>query len=216
MDLLELEKYWNNKHPQQKVIYSGRYVINNGNKVNINIDVRNLIAENDSTLLDIIENNNLKADTHDETMWRIQKWVVANLRYVGDDVNSGVPEFWQFPFESVALGIGDCEDFAILIASLAINADIPSFRVRVVAGWVKPHEITAPEGGHGYVAYLRESEDWVAIDGCFYEDSSIATKDKPILKENPLYKEVWFSFNHLSSYANKEFELSGRVNKKTD
>ena len=162
-DTLDLEKFWNEKHPQQKVLYSGRalphqhYVIEG-----IQIDVRNMITVPDAILLQVIQDNDLKADSVDETMLRVQKWVVKNIKYVSDDENEGASEFWQFPFETLAIGIGDCEDGALLIASLAINAGIPSFRVRVNAGIVKEAP-TAPEGGHGYCTYLAEDGDWIGL-----------------------------------------------------
>jgi len=217
-DTLDLEKFWNEKHPQQKAIYSGRSLPNATapHKIveGIQIDVRNMVTVPDAILLQVIQDNDLKADSNDETMLRVQKWVVKNLKYVSDESNEGVPEFWQFPFETLAIGIGDCEDGALLIASLAINAGIPSFRVRVNAGIVKEAP-TAPEGGHGYCTYLRESDNiHVVIDWCYLEDSTIAVKDKVPLKSNPYYKEVWFSFNHLMSWGSDSYELSGRVAKK--
>lgn len=213
----DLEKFWNEKHPQQRAIYSGRILPNASapSKIidGIQIDVRNMVTVPDAILLQIIQDNNLKADTNDETMLRIQKWVVDKLQYVSDDQNEGVPEYWQFPFETLAVGIGDCEDGAILIASLAINACVPSFRVRVNAGLVQEAP-TAPTGGHGYCTYLRESDDqWCVVDWCYLEDSDIEIKDKPIFKNNPHYKDIWFSFNHIYSWGNKEYEISGRVSK---
>lgn len=214
METQELEKYWNEKHPQQKVIYSGRSITSAGKLISLPLDVRVLISANDALLQQVIEENNLKADSYDETMWRIQKWVVANLKYVGDDQNEGVSEYWQFPFETISLGIGDCEDGAVLTASLALNAGIPSFRVRVAAGYVQPGP-QAELGGHGYCVYLRESDDeFVILDWCYLSDQQIAVKDKPLVKFNAYYKEVWFSFNNLLSWGNKEFELSGRVKSK--
>ena len=217
-DTLDLEKFWNEKHPQQKAIYSGRSLSNTTapHKIieGIQIDVRNMITVPDAILLQVIQDNDLKADSDDETMLRVQKWVVKNLQYVSDDENEGVPEFWQFPFETLAIGIGDCEDGALLIASLAINAGIPSFRVRVNAGIVKEAP-TAPEGGHGYCTYLAEDGDWRVIDWCYLEDSTVEVKDKPIFKNNQYYKDIWFSFNHIHSFANKEYELSGRISKRS-
>jgi hypothetical protein len=154
--------------------------------------------------------NQLKADTDDETILRIQKWVVANLTYVSDDTNEGVPEYWQFPFETLALLVGDCEDGAITVVSLALNAGIPAYKLRMTAGMVQIAP-TAPAGGHGYCSFLAEDGDWRAIDWCFYEDSNVLVKDKPILKNNAYYKEVWFSFNHIFSFGNKEFEIVDRV-----
>jgi hypothetical protein len=216
MDNTELELFWNEKHPKQKVIYSGRSISKKCGTCGqfsplsgLKLDVRNMIASNDELLQEIIRNNNLKASTHDETM--IQRWVCNNLKYIYDQQNQGALEHWQFPFETIASGFGDCEDGAILMASLAINAGIPAFRVRVTAGLVKPHEVTAPEGGHGYLSYLREFDNqFCVVDWCFYGDPQVEIKDKPIIKNNPLYREVWFSFNHLHSWSHKEFEIETR------
>lgn len=223
----ELEKYWNEKHPQQRLIYGGRTMSkvcptckNHTVTERMPLDVRNLICADDVMLQEVIIKHNLKADTFDETMLRIQKFVCSFLTYVGDDQQQGTPEYWQFPFETLYSKLGDCEDFAILIASLARNAGIPSYRIRVVAGLVKPHEITAPEGGHGWAMYLRggtedakDVGEWVAIDGCFYADPHISIDQKPILRENPLYKEIWFSFNDQHAFASHDLQIEPRVTK---
>ena len=213
-----LEQYWNDKHPKQRVIYNGRVSPtvcptcgSRAITMPIPLDVRNFIKTQDAILQDIIDQNNLKADTNDETMLRIQRWVVANIKYTPDTDQQGTLEHWQFSFETLFSHRGDCEDGSILIANLAIVAGIPSWRVRVTAGMVLPAP-TAPEGGHGYVAYLRESDDnFVAIDWCFFQDSDILTHNKPILKNRPEYKEIWFSFNDTFSWAHKEYEIVGRL-----
>lgn len=217
-DAYQLEQYWNEKHPQQKVIYSGRAIpeveLKNHILDGVQIDVRNMITAPDAILQQIIEENNLKAESHDETVLRIQKWVVMNLKYVSDDAVEGVSEYWQFPFETLATGTGDCEDGAILIASLAINADVPTFRIRVTAGMVQEAP-TAPLGGHGYCTYLRESDNThVVIDWCYLEDSSVITEHKIPMKDNPYYKSVWFSFNHIMSWGTDSYEIDGRIKSK--
>jgi hypothetical protein len=141
-------------------------------------------------------------------MQNIQKWVVCNLQYLGDDINNYTMEYWQFPFETLADKTGDCEDGALLIASLALNAGVPSFRIRVVAGMVQPAP-TAPQGGHGYVSYLREADNqWVILDWCYLEDSSIPVSSKPLHKNNPYYKEIWFSFNDKYSWSDRPLEFN--------
>jgi len=213
-----LEEYWHEKHPRQRINYTGRSmsrVCNACKGTSISekliIDVRSLITADDIMLQDIISQCNLKGSSHDDTMLRVQRFVVKNIKYVGDDANQGVPEYWQFPFETIQTQIGDCEDGAILIASLALNAGVPQFRVRVSAGMVQAAP-TAPEGGHGYCTYLRESdENWTVIDWCYFENSVIEVCDKPIISSDKRYKQVWFSFNHKFAYANKTFELSGRL-----
>jgi predicted transglutaminase-like cysteine proteinase len=211
----ELETFWNNKHPKNPVIYTGRAVPKKCPHCNsstlaeqINIDVRTMLAPEDALCKQICAQNRLKGVSHDQTMQNIQTWVVKNVKYIGDDLNQATVEYWQFPFETITFKTGDCEDGALLIAALAINCGVPAFRVRVVAGMVQPAP-TAPQGGHGYVSYLRESDNqWVALDWCYLEDSATWMLDKKVLSKNEFYKEMWFSFNHLHSWSNKQLEFS--------
>jgi Transglutaminase-like superfamily len=211
MDTTELKNYWDNKYPKNPVIYKGRCIPQKveGQIIltNLEIDVKTMFNSNDSVVKDLIIQNNLTGATNDEKMFNIQNWVCKNLKYIGDDVSAGVVEYWQFPFETIKLGTGDCEDGALLIAALAVNMDVPSFRLRVIGGFVQPAP-TAPQGGHGYVAYLRESDNqWVAIDWCYLQDSDTTVDLKPILKNNTVYKDMWFTFNNEYSWSQKELEF---------
>lgn len=210
MDTNSAEQYWNDKHPKNPVIYTGRAIPQKcptckGEtlKERLKIDVKTMLNPDDFLCKSILTQNNLIHQTSDDTMASIQKWVVSNLKYIGDDLSQGTMEYWQFPFETLSCNVGDCEDGALLIASLAVNSGVvPAFRIRVVAGMVQP-EPTAPQGGHAYVSYLRESDNqWVVIDWCYYEDSAIPMSQKQILKHNLVYKDVWFSFNHVYSWSN--------------
>jgi hypothetical protein len=210
----ELSEYWNNKRPRNTIGYTGRAIPKRSAdgsdiilKERVQIDVKTMVAENDCFLNKVINVFNLKGESHDQTMLNIQKWAVGNIRYLGDDANNYTMEYWQFPFETLADGTGDCEDGAILIASLALNAGIPAFRVRVTAGMVQPAP-TAPQGGHAYVSYLRESDNqWVIIDWCYLEDSGTSIENKILQKDNPYYKEIWFSFNNQFSWADKPLDF---------
>jgi hypothetical protein len=109
-------------------------------------------------------------------------------------------EYWQLPFETWASHIGDCEDGAILIAALAINAGIPSYRVKVAAGFVDTGTVS---GGHAYCIYLASDDEWRIIDWCFYQDYSVPVLQKPFAKNggfNNYYKDVWFTFNDEYSW----------------
>jgi hypothetical protein len=210
-----IKKFWNNKHPTNSVIYAGRSIpsicrTNNACKLKQHLkhDIKTLISSNDDFLKEIIKTNKLQKNTWNETMLKIQQWVVGNLKYMGDNLNQGPLEYWQFPFETIALGLGDCEDGAVLIASLALNAGIPSYRVRVVVGDVQPTP-TAPEGSHAYVSYLRQPDNqWVVVDWCYAENSSSSIENRPILKTLPYYKEVRFSFNNEHCWSNTMFEFT--------
>jgi hypothetical protein len=66
-------------------------------------------------------------------------------------VSQSTQDFWSFPFETLSLGIGDCEDSSILLCSMLRN-----FRganeVDVTIGYYdRPH----PSLGHAWVTIIR-------------------------------------------------------------
>jgi hypothetical protein len=194
------ESYWNDKWPKSPIIYNARTLKTAHDR--IGVDVKNFIKSDDEILKSVIQKYNLKKPTFDETALAIQQFVVGTLQYKYDvDVNL-VPEFWQFPFETLYSKVGDCEDGAILITSLCVNAGIPEWRVKVAAGAVQPKP-TAPEGGHGYSIYLADDNEWRILDWCYYQDSSIPINEKPLAKNGGQmnsYKGVWFTFNSQYSW----------------
>ena len=207
--------FWDNKHPRVQQMYKGRPLPGTSDRTYL-LDVRHFVWPDDVTLLKIISENHLRCGNDiDETVWRVQKWVVANSQYVSDET-LGCPEYWLFPAETVERKLaGDCEDNAILIASLCLNA-LPveeHWRIRVNAGWVQETP-TASEGGHGYVTYFRQTDnESVPIDWCFFEDSLVPVGNKQLLKLNTHYKEVWFSFNNESAWSHVNYIARGRLRK---
>lgn len=204
-------KYWNNKYAKKSVIYSCRTMRNNNSK--IDIDVKNFITHDDEVLKKYIEKYDLKKETYNETALACQKFIVDHVKYEYDTVNSGLDEYWQFPYETIATCIGDCEDQAMLLASLMITCGIPFYRVRCVAGYVQASP-TAPTNGHCYTTYLADREennqDWVILDTCYYEDTELKCEDKPLLRNggyNNCYGEIWFSFNNEFSWGKEEVNI---------
>lgn len=201
------EKYWNDKHPTLDQMYRGRPLPNN---TDYEIDVRHFIWFDDIVLKALVTSHELHSDSNDETALLVQQFVRKYLKYESDTM-LGASEYWLFPAESYAMKIGDCEDGAILMASLLLNA-LPvehHWRVRVAAGFVQSD---GSEGGHAYVTYCRCSDnEWVILDWCYYPDEAIAVAKKPMAKDVPMYKEIWFSFNHLHAWSHKDFALEGRL-----
>lgn len=201
------------------VIYGQRGLFKNPNK-RLQLDVRVFIDDKNAILEEIIRKYNLKGNTFNETQWKIQKFVVSYLRYVYDEKSYRQEEFWQFPFETIYNGIGDCEDGQILMTSLMRIQGIPSDRVMVQQGMVKP-EPTAPEGGHQWTIYKQDlpngKRDWVILDWCFYPDPNVPVEQKKLLREggfNNTYKDVWFAFNDEVSLQNRYTNVStGRISK---
>ena len=211
--------YWNNKWPKAPIIYNGRAL--RGKSDRIGVDVKDFIVLNDELVKNVIKKYKLdQGRTPDDIAWNIQKWVVKFLSYKYDEDSDQCPEFWQFPFETLQSGVGDCEDGAILITSLLANAGIPDFRCKVGAGYVQPSP-TAPKGGHAFNLYLADDGEWRILDWCFYEDSRLPVKSKPLSKnggQKNAYLELWFTFNDKFSWIKGPVNINkGRVaNSKTE
>ena len=220
-------KFWNTKWKTAPIIYTGRALRGKSYKKQIDVDVKAFIKENDAILWHVITQAGLREDTPNETALRIQNFVCNFLMYKYDNETVDCPEFWLFPFESIQSEIGDCEDGAILIASLLINAGIPSWRVKVCAAQVFADPVFAPSdtdlGGHAYCIYLADREEserkleWVILDWCYLQDPEIPIEEKPLARnggQEGAYREVWFTFNDEKSWAQSSFEVrEGRISK---
>lgn len=211
-----LATVWNNKWKQSPVIYTGRTRkteanLNSDSTRQTKVDVRVFVCSNDSLLSNIILSNKLKVLNkktnlldYDATALKIQQWVCSNIMYVSDDSQFQSYEYWQFPFETLETKSGDCEDGAILMASLMITAGIPRFRVKVAAG-------TVDGGGHAWCLYLASDNNWRIMDWCYWQDSATPVLEKPLAKNggvNNHYKTTWFTFNNEFSWSDNEIELS--------
>jgi len=218
--------YWNSKWDTAPIIYTGRALRGESYSKQIDVDVKAFIKNNDAILWHVLTQLNLRKDNPNDTALSIQNFVCNFLKYKYDDIASECPEFWLFPFEAVQSEIGDCEDGAILIAGLLINAGIPSWRVKVCAAQVMADPIFAPSdtelGGHAYCIYLAdrpESErklEWVILDWCYLQDPEIPIKEKPLARKGGTegaYREIWFTFNDLNSWAQSSFEVGSRISK---
>jgi len=218
-------EYWNNKWEEAPIIYTGRALRGQSYDRQIDADVKVFIKHNDAILKHVISQIDLYKDTANETAWMIQRFVCDFLKYTDDDVTVDCPEYWLFPFESIQSEVGDCEDGAILIASLLINAGIPSWRVKVCAAQVMADPIVAPAddegelGGHAYCIYLADRPDsdrkleWVILDWCYLQDPDIPIEKKPLARDGGqegAYRDIWFSFNNEKSWAQTAFEVTSR------
>ena len=204
----ELSIYYNYKYPRERIKYWGRGLPNNAGR--IICDVSNFIMPDDDMVKDIIQELDIKISDsdHDAKAVKIQNWILENVHYVYDQTQHGYIEHWQFPYETIQLGTGDCEDGAILMASLMIAAGIPRWRVRVAGGLVATGQPTAPTGGHGWTCYLRQSDQkWIVLDWCYLPDTSPIT-EKKTLSENDNYITTWFSWNDKWSWGKEAFEFA--------
>ena len=219
--------YWSDKWEKAPIIYTGRALRGESYNKQIDVDVKAFIKRNDAILWHVITQLRLRKDTPNETALVIQNFVCNFLKYKYDDLASECPEFWLFPFEAIQSEIGDCEDGAILIASLLINAGVPSWRVKVCAAQVMADPVFAPSdtelGGHAYCIYLADRPEsdrkleWVILDWCYLQDPEVPIGDKPLARNGGTegaYRNIWFTFNNDYSWAQSSFEVKeGRISK---
>jgi hypothetical protein len=109
----------------------------------------------------------------------IRDWVADNIEYMSDEEQWGVDDYWQTSEETLSLGTGDCEDFAILLCSLLRAYGIDAEQVYVTLG------VDDERDTHAFLIedwYL--GGEWRAIEpqadaqplppGCRFEDSNSA------------------------------------------
>lgn len=87
-------------------------------------------------------------------------WVSSNINYKYDIESHGRSEFWQLPIETIHLGTGDCEDYAILLCSLYRAAGYDENSVYVILGYTR-------NVGHAWVriyAQVGGIGTWVNIE----------------------------------------------------
>lgn len=179
----QLEKYWNNKYPIKNIIY--RRVDKLGEKT---IDVR-LFLNHHNYYLPTIEGK-----TDDEIALNSLKWVIDNIKYIADSNQYKNNEYWAFGYETLYSRQGDCEDGAILLYEILRDNKIPSWKIRLTAGYVI-NPITNKKEGHAYLTYYcQEKNKWITLDWCYFPDLT-KIKDRINYEENKIYSDVWFSFN---------------------
>ena len=184
----EEAKYWNNKFPKEELTYLAKE-----DNIKIRYDIRNFIYTNSYILQNIY--SDIYDKDYDIMALNALIWVGKNIKYVGDFQNQKVIEYWQDPELTLQLKKGDCEDGAILIASLLRCFGVPAYRVKVCCSWVQDPNNLGKDIGHAYCIYLDNSSKWRILDWCYYFGESIENFNKLQHKENSKYKEIWWTFN---------------------
>lgn len=182
------EKYYNNKYPSVNLVHTrtdfGR---------DFKIDLRLFVQPIDCKLPTI------KGKTNDVVALNSLLWVIDNIKYVSDNSQYGMSEYWSFPYQVIDTGKDDCESGAGLLASIMIKNGIPSWKVRVSAGFVDDKK--GNKGGHAWVTYYCEEKNkWVILDWCYWVNKE-PIKNRKVYKDEIFYKSIWYSFNNLYSWT---------------
>lgn len=120
----------------------------------------------------------------DDVMRSILIWVEQHVTYTTDTVAHKENDYWQTPKETLLLRTGDCEDGAVLIASLAYVAGVEPSRY-----WVQWGQVIG--GGHCYLCYLRDSDaEEVVLDWCYWF-TPLVIKLRQWLGSDTKYGTIW-------------------------
>ena len=116
-------------------------------------------------------------------MKKMYDWVVNNVDYRYDGMYPTLPstpsgtveygtEMWQFPSETLDLKKGDCEDMAILLASMILSYNDGKYSVECI--W-----ITGSSSGHVAVQFLVTGDELTILDpaGHYYTQDGYGNLD---------------------------------------
>lgn len=122
----------------------------------------------------------------------IRDWVGGNIHYEFDSVSHGQDDYWQLPKETLALRTGDCEDSAILLATLLRADGMSASDVYVFVG-------KSGENGHAWVSFkwlnILGVESWIRLEPTsggdivsdFFSDLAGTFEDR----------QIYYSFNDI-------------------
>ena len=104
-------------------------------------------------------------------------------------------ELWLYPWETLTLRHGDCEDWANVLASRLLAAGLPPERIRVVAG-----NTNANLGGHCTVYILGDDfETWYHLNSTGYTIHN-SLENYPTSKDTNdkmgvIGEHIWFAYS---------------------
>jgi len=186
---------WDTKYPEANIFYT-RYIpkCNKEGKV----DVRHFLTPEDPRLVNWVRCKNLKIEDPwncNDIIAKIYKADRYYFKYRFDYQQFGVKELWLYPWETMTLKYGDCDDWANLLASRLLAAGLPPQRLRVVAGLTNNKA-----GGHATVYVLGDDfKTWYHLNSTGYSTHS-HLEDYPTShdEDDPLGvigEHIWFAYS---------------------
>ncbi len=91
----------------------------------------------------------------------IAAFVAEKIRYKAARL-----DYWQFPDETLWVKEGDCEDRALLMASLLLASGVSGYNVRVALGKIRVSQKSGKsrEYDHAWVMYKNEQGRWILLE----------------------------------------------------
>jgi len=122
----------------------------------------------------------------------IREWVQSHIGYAYDTSVYGSGDYWQLPRETLQLRTGDCEDYAILLASLYRAVGYDADRVFVIIGKNENNE------AHGYLRVKLDVIGWVNIEPQAGFLATIFGEEYLFLSQFTVdimyFNDVWFGY----------------------
>ncbi len=161
------------------VVPSSRPVAGYGNSRRYEIDVREFIGSDHNAVMRETLSEDFKSfvrqqrgadwdflhsrgpGSFDHMSSLLTSYVQHEIRYANRKV-----DYWQFPDETLFVKEGDCEDRALLLASLLTAAGISPYNVRVALGYVRRFDTGNRTGhfDHCWVMYKDEAGRWSILE----------------------------------------------------
>ncbi|MFC1534854.1 transglutaminase domain-containing protein [Thermodesulfobacteriota bacterium] len=161
-------------------------------KIMLSVSLLILLPINDlraeTTIERLVKKIVSQRDSNDNKVYKIEKWVMRNIKYRSDKKQFNMNERWTLPMETLQRKKGDCEDGSILIMSLTVTAGVPIERLRLYA------PIALPNWWHACVAYQRESDnEWVWVEWTVSRGHSQGPIDnRPTLTEVKMFLPIGY------------------------
>lgn len=175
-----------------RIVPSKRKIANS--KLDYEIDIRQFLTSTNNAIIRRAMDEavgSLKSASERELFFRrhdgaFDHRVLVLAAYVGRKITYQArkgrrSDAWQFPEETLALGAGDCEDLAFLLASLLLASGLSGYMLRVALG----HLVTRNAAGyrikdrdHAWVMYQNEQGHWVVLDPLLYFKQSAKASPK--------------------------------------
>jgi hypothetical protein len=128
----------------------------------------------------------------------IADFVAEHIAYPQKPAKRPAEDPWQFPDETLVLETGDCEDRALLIASLLLASGISSFHIRVALGKLVVGKL---HKDHAWVMYKSETGEWMPVDPPPAADRLQAASRRQAAPTEPPRYEPFFLFNDVHLWA---------------
>ena len=186
---------WDNKYASANIYYTR--LIPRTKKQGL-VDVRQFLTPDDPRIKEWVKNAGVAIQDLwkcNDTIARIYSADRKGFSYEYDKQQFGVDELWLYPWETLTLGHGDCDDWANLLATRLLAAGLPPQRLRVVAGYTN-----GKIGGHCTVYVLGDDfKTWYHLNSTGYKTHR-KLEDFPTSKDlddkfGVSGKHIWFAYS---------------------